>query len=37
MAHYQEILDIQTSGKSFSNITPYVQEIVKKSGIKIGI
>ncbi|MBD2481109.1 secondary thiamine-phosphate synthase enzyme YjbQ [Planktothrix sp. FACHB-1365] len=37
MAYYQEILEIKTSGKSFSNITHYVQEVVKNSGIKIGI
>lgn len=37
MAHHQEILEIKTSGKSFSNITAYVQEVVKNSGIKTGI
>ena len=37
MAHYHEILEIQTSGKSFSTITAYVQEVVNNSGIKIGI
>jgi len=37
MAHYQEILEVQTSGKSFSTITAYVQEVVKNSGIKMGI
>ncbi|HEY9867147.1 MAG TPA: secondary thiamine-phosphate synthase enzyme YjbQ [Candidatus Obscuribacterales bacterium] len=37
MAHYQEILQVQTSGKSFSIITAYVQEVVKNSGIKMGI
>ncbi|SKB13413.1 conserved hypothetical protein; putative cell division protein yjbQ [Planktothrix sp. PCC 11201] len=37
MAHYQEILEVQTSGKSFSTITAYVQEVVKNSGIKTGI
>ena len=37
MAHYQEILEVQTSGKSFSTITAYVQEVVNNSGIKIGI
>ncbi|HAO09956.1 MAG TPA: hypothetical protein DCQ51_01935 [Planktothrix sp. UBA8407] len=37
MTHYQEILKIQSSGKSFSTITAYVQEVVNNSGIKIGI
>lgn len=37
MGHYQEILEVQTSGKSFSTITAYVQEVVKNSGIKMGI
>ncbi len=37
MAHHQEILEIKTSGKSFSNVTAYVQEVVKNSGIKTGI
>lgn len=37
MTHYQETLDVQTSGKSFSNVTAYVQEVVKNSGIKTGI
>ncbi len=37
MTHYQEILEIKTSGKSFSNVTAYVQEVVKNSGIKTGI
>lgn len=37
MGHYQETLSLKTSGKSFSKITPYVQEVVKNSGIKLGI
>ncbi|MGD1712510.1 secondary thiamine-phosphate synthase enzyme YjbQ [Dapis sp. BLCC M172] len=37
MTHYQQLLQINTSGKSLSKITSKVQEAVAKSGIKTGL
>ncbi|NEQ93358.1 MAG: YjbQ family protein, partial [Okeania sp. SIO2G4] len=37
MTHYQQLLQINTSGKSLLKITPKVQESVAKSGIKTGL
>ncbi|NET41383.1 secondary thiamine-phosphate synthase enzyme YjbQ [Okeania sp. SIO2B3] len=37
MTHYQQLLQINTSGKSLSKITSKVQEAVAKSGVKTGL
>lgn len=37
MTHYQQLLTIQTTGKSFSKITSKVQSVVADSGIKMGL
>ncbi|MDY7005459.1 MAG: secondary thiamine-phosphate synthase enzyme YjbQ [Cyanobacteriota bacterium] len=37
MTHYQQLLQINTSGKSLLKITSKVQESVAKSGIKTGL
>ena len=37
MTHYQQLLQINTSGKSLSKITSKVKEAVAKSGIKTGL
>ncbi|NET03161.1 MAG: YjbQ family protein [Symploca sp. SIO2B6] len=37
MADHQQILSIQTTGKSFSNITSKVQSIVSESGLNTGL
>ncbi|MGB7443893.1 MAG: secondary thiamine-phosphate synthase enzyme YjbQ [Coleofasciculaceae cyanobacterium] len=37
MAHYQKLLKIQTTGKSFSRITQKVQSIVAQSGLEEGL
>jgi secondary thiamine-phosphate synthase enzyme len=35
--HYQHLLRVKTNGKSFRRVTPEVQAIVEKSGVKTGI
>ena len=37
MTHYQQRLKIQTTGKSFSQITSKVQAVVAESGINTGL
>ncbi|NEQ73028.1 MAG: YjbQ family protein [Okeania sp. SIO2C9] len=37
MTHYQQLLQINTSGKSLLKITSKVQESVAKSGVKTGL
>ena len=37
MTHYQQLLQINTAGKSLSRITSKVQEAVAKSGVKTGL
>jgi secondary thiamine-phosphate synthase enzyme len=37
MNQYQQVLKIQTSGKSFHNITAKVEAVVTESGIKTGV
>lgn len=37
MNHYQDILQLQTPGKSLSRITHQVQDVVNNSGIKTGL
>jgi secondary thiamine-phosphate synthase enzyme len=37
MTHYQQLLKIQTTGKSFSKITSKIQSIVDESHIKTGL
>ncbi|MEG3933430.1 MULTISPECIES: secondary thiamine-phosphate synthase enzyme YjbQ [unclassified Microcoleus] len=37
MNHYQQILKIQTTGKSLSKITPKIEDAVATSGIKTGL
>lgn len=37
MTHYQQLLQINTTGKSLSKITSKVQEAVVKSGVKTGL
>jgi secondary thiamine-phosphate synthase enzyme len=37
MAQYQQLLKIQTTGKSFSKITSKVQAVVDESGIDTGL
>ena len=37
MNHHQDILRLQTPGKSLSRITHQVQDVVKSSGIKTGL
>ncbi|MEB3343234.1 secondary thiamine-phosphate synthase enzyme YjbQ [Okeania sp.] len=37
MTQYQQLLQINTTGKSLSKITSKVEEAVAKSGIKIGL
>lgn len=37
MAHYKQLLQINTSGKSLSRITSKVEKAVAKSGIKTGL
>ncbi|MGB3510166.1 MAG: secondary thiamine-phosphate synthase enzyme YjbQ [Microcoleaceae cyanobacterium] len=37
MTHYQQLLQINTSGKSLSKITSKIQEAVAKSGVKTGL
>jgi secondary thiamine-phosphate synthase enzyme len=37
MAHRQQLLQVKTSGKSLSNITRKIQEIVGQSGIQTGL
>lgn len=37
MAHYQRLLTIQTTSKSFSKITSKVQSVVTESGIDTGL
>ncbi|WP_449419172.1 secondary thiamine-phosphate synthase enzyme YjbQ [Phormidium nigroviride] len=37
MTHYQQLIRIQTAGKSLCNITSKVEDAVVKSGIKIGL
>src|SRR4028119_49675 len=37
MTHYQQLLSIQTTGKSLSTITSKVQSVVAESGIDTGL
>lgn len=37
MTHYQQLIRIQTAGKSLCNITSKVEDAVAKSGVKIGL
>lgn len=37
MNHYQQLLTIQTTGKSFAKITSKVQSVVAESGIETGL
>ena len=37
MSHYQKLLRISTTGKSFQNITSKIAAIVAESGVKTGI
>ncbi|CBN54138.1 MULTISPECIES: secondary thiamine-phosphate synthase enzyme YjbQ [Kamptonema] len=37
MTHYQQLIRIQTAGKSLCNITSKVEDAVVKSGVKIGL
>ena len=37
MAHYQQVLQVQTWGKSLSKITNQVEQVVKASGIEMGL
>jgi len=37
MNHHQQLLKIQTTGKSFSSITSKIQSIVAESGISTGL
>jgi secondary thiamine-phosphate synthase enzyme len=37
MTHYQQILKIQTTGKSLCKITPNIEDAVANSGIKTGL
>lgn len=37
MSHYQQLLKVQTPGKSLSKITSKVQAIVADSGVEIGL
>lgn len=37
MTHYQQLLTIQTTGKSFAKITSKVQSVVTESGIDTGL
>jgi secondary thiamine-phosphate synthase enzyme len=37
MTHYQQLLRIQTSGKSLSKITSKVQGLVQESGVETGL
>src|SRR4028119_1789778 len=37
MTHYQQILKIQTTGKSLCKITPKIEDAVANSGIKTGL
>ncbi|MCL2929241.1 MAG: secondary thiamine-phosphate synthase enzyme YjbQ [Trichodesmium sp. MAG_R01] len=37
MTHYQQLLQVNTSGKSLSKITSKVKEAVVKSGVKTGL
>ncbi|BAY04216.1 YjbQ family protein [Anabaena cylindrica FACHB-243] len=37
MTHYQKLLRISTTGKSFQNITSKIAAIVAESGVKIGL
>lgn len=37
MTHYQQLLKIQTAGKSLSKITAKVQAAVAESGVEIGL
>ncbi len=37
MTHYQQLLKIQTTGKSLSKITSKVQSVVAESGIETGL
>ncbi|MEG3978622.1 YjbQ family protein, partial [Microcoleus sp. herbarium8] len=37
MLHHQQILRIQTTGKSLCNITPKIEDAVANSGIATGL
>ncbi len=37
MSHYQQALQVRTSGKCLHNITAQVREVVERSGIQIGL
>ena len=37
MTHYQQLIRIQTAGKSLCNVTSKVEDAVVKSGVKIGL
>lgn len=37
MTHYQKLLKISTTGKSFQNITSKIAAVVIESGVKIGL
>ncbi|MDF0552113.1 secondary thiamine-phosphate synthase enzyme YjbQ [Kamptonema sp. UHCC 0994] len=37
MTHFQQLIRIQTAGKSLCNITSKVEDAVAKSGVKIGL
>jgi len=37
MTHYQQLIRIQTAGKSLCNITSKVEDAVAKSGVKTGL
>jgi secondary thiamine-phosphate synthase enzyme len=37
MTHYQQLITIQTAGKSLCKITSKVEDAVAKSGVKIGL
>jgi secondary thiamine-phosphate synthase enzyme len=37
MTHYQKLLRVSTTGKSFHNITPQIEAIVAESGVKTGL
>lgn len=37
MAVHQELIEVRTSGRGFSNLTPAVDAVVRKSGVQTGL
>jgi secondary thiamine-phosphate synthase enzyme len=37
LSHYQEVVEIRTSGRGFTDVTARIQEVVSRSGLKTAL